>query len=945
MPTSIITQAGLNAAINAQQDGLQIAITSFQLSSTIPALPLSTSATAVPSPVVFTGTQSDLTYTVNTTNTALTITITLNQSIGPFAIGSIGWFLSNGTMFALTALDQLDYKTSTNTTSGQTIEGNIRSFLLTIDITNSPNIIDTTVIAPAYLSLPTLSNETFLPVSLGPYNAYLINDFTQTDISSIAIFNGTGWSQIRAIKNTSDSAVIFPGISALGFAEGSAIAWNGTEIVLYDPSTLDVYIGVMGQSDLVYRDGIFTISTGTPYTVGANYYCGTGANAGMLTANTPAVTTNNNEFLIVGYANTSNSLILNSQCSQFLAQLGSNYLIDNSNTVNTVSVIFDSVINTLPIGYTFSVLIKKTNSGAVTLQSNVINASLIDYQGNSISAGSIVAGSISMVIWNGTSFCLLNPYYAWRLGNPILQDVGVTNALSVSLIPAITSYTEIENTPFTLIPKNSNNAACTITINGLATIPIYQNNVNLNGGELIANNPYSVIIISNVMYITGSSAGTLNTAPATSNSQTITLGQTQNYSLSPKFNTPLFQTSATVLSNGIDTSASLFLDSTTTGGQRFSLFSNYNTNAWGLTNLTSNYTIISGSGQNVIFSGQVTSNGGFYLNSNSFFMLSGSSTVLNLITGASINTSTNNQITISTGTGAATFNATGILSNGTINATQDLIAQGTYLQVGYGGYAGFTNQSTASQVNSSVNIGPGSALSLVSTTYNLTLNNAVIATFTPTQNTIVQNTTFSENVTVSGSLQVTGVASAAAGTSGNQLVNYTQLVNGSLSPILNALGINNLLSFLTGGSNTVIYSDSGSNDFVVRTGPASTPTYTVFDSTGDLTVPGSIISNGNQVVTLADYISQFNPTGQPSEFILPNGLIIKVGQGVTFTTIVFPTAFPNKCMYVFPVLYQMPVSLTLSVDYVSASSFAAGSIGSSKLNPVASNIFYLAIGN
>src|SRR5882762_7002291 len=97
--TTVITRAGITAAINAGGQGALIDITYFKIGSALltPVLDTMTNVTGL----VYTGSSSQLAYRVIDENTTDYI-ITLDESIGNFDIGNIGLFLTDGTMFALT---------------------------------------------------------------------------------------------------------------------------------------------------------------------------------------------------------------------------------------------------------------------------------------------------------------------------------------------------------------------------------------------------------------------------------------------------------------------------------------------------------------------------------------------------------------------------------------------------------------------------------------------------------------------------------------------------------------------------------------------------------------------------------------------------------------------------------------------------------------------------
>ena len=333
--TTVITNSGESSAVTSGNMGAQIEITSFQIGTDL-ITPLAT-MNAV-SGLVYTGTASQITYTANASTATMTFYITLSEAVGNFYVGNIGLFLADGTMFTLTALAVAEYKTATNVSTSPPTTGNARIYAIPIALTNVQNLINVTALFANYASLPSVATEAQLPaINAAPYNAYLVNTLSETNVSSIAVNNGIEWLQLYGILNTSDSAVVIPGLATFFFVEGTAISWNGTTLVPWDPSlSTSVYVGVVGQNDLVYRNGVFTITNGNPYTVGATYYAGAVANSGVLTTVAPLSA---DPFLQVGYGLTTNSLVLNAQCSEQLYTFHAAFLAAASlfNTINSVT--------------------------------------------------------------------------------------------------------------------------------------------------------------------------------------------------------------------------------------------------------------------------------------------------------------------------------------------------------------------------------------------------------------------------------------------------------------------------------------------------------------------------------------------------------------------------------------------------------------------------------
>jgi len=105
-PIFVITQVGLNAVEVPPISGPWINIATFQLGSGYGYTP-GLSDTALHGTSLYTGTPYS--YSIDSSN-ALSIQLIVDESIGSFQFGEIGLYLSNGTLFALTAFDSLQEK-------------------------------------------------------------------------------------------------------------------------------------------------------------------------------------------------------------------------------------------------------------------------------------------------------------------------------------------------------------------------------------------------------------------------------------------------------------------------------------------------------------------------------------------------------------------------------------------------------------------------------------------------------------------------------------------------------------------------------------------------------------------------------------------------------------------------------------------------------------------
>lgn len=116
-----ITQAGLQAVNHAQTGGPDINITTVKLGSAFNYTPSSAQTTLTGS-LLYSG--PIFNYSVDSDN-QVNYTIYLDQTIGTFSFGEVGLYLADGTLFAITALTQLQEKVAV---AGST-PGNVVSFI------------------------------------------------------------------------------------------------------------------------------------------------------------------------------------------------------------------------------------------------------------------------------------------------------------------------------------------------------------------------------------------------------------------------------------------------------------------------------------------------------------------------------------------------------------------------------------------------------------------------------------------------------------------------------------------------------------------------------------------------------------------------------------------------------------------------------------------------
>lgn len=114
---------------------------------------------------------------------------------------------------------------------------------------------------------------------------------------------------------------------------------------------------------------------------------------------------------------------------------------------------------------------------------------------------------------------------AWD--NVMWLDTGAANSLAVAMVPACGAY--FNGMIVRLRAGNTNTAAASLSVNGLAAAGILQGGNGLTGGELVANWPYVLVYDSGSFHILGSGAGPVNVGAAKSGSHAVALNQFSQY--------------------------------------------------------------------------------------------------------------------------------------------------------------------------------------------------------------------------------------------------------------------------------------------------------------------------------------------------------------------------------------------------------------------------------
>lgn len=184
MSRTIITNAGIAAAVAAEARGMKIAIDRFKIGSyLIPENELNPSSTSVFNEVYDSGPNTNrLSVSVLSSNT-LIYRVRLDEQIGNFSIGNIGLFLTDGTLFSLTALPSVVEKR--RTLGSET--GNVLVFHIIIQINNISSVMNVSLNLIQDLQIPEVVSETNLPSpQLATSPIYYVRNFQNTNIPALA---------------------------------------------------------------------------------------------------------------------------------------------------------------------------------------------------------------------------------------------------------------------------------------------------------------------------------------------------------------------------------------------------------------------------------------------------------------------------------------------------------------------------------------------------------------------------------------------------------------------------------------------------------------------------------------------------------------------------------------------------------------------------------------
>jgi hypothetical protein len=285
--TSVITKAGISAAIRAGSGGALININHFKIGPTqivpdegMTDASLYTSANPIGG-VPYIGSPDSMAYRVIDENTTSYVII-LDEHMGDFTIGNVGLFLDDGTLFSITSYSF----TSLKRKSVGANPGNRRILTINIKYSNLATISNFTIQLLELLSLPEVPTEFDLPTAnLAPFNTYQVRGHTVSKIQTIAYTWNNRWhfGSERDLSGSGDTIIPLEGIAFDDFTdigEICAVNWDNNKYIVGDPDDkAHPPVGVRSGPYHVTTIGLYQ-DTRAEWIPGQKLYIGAGSDKG-----------------------------------------------------------------------------------------------------------------------------------------------------------------------------------------------------------------------------------------------------------------------------------------------------------------------------------------------------------------------------------------------------------------------------------------------------------------------------------------------------------------------------------------------------------------------------------------------------------------------------------------------------------------------------------------
>lgn len=191
---TVITTEGFKKIILAGTIGPQIQVTKVKIGSKI-IIPDSTMTDVAD--LVWEGDSTYIQYQV-LSDDSFCYEITLDESVGDFAVGNIGLFLEDGTMFSLTAFIAQEQKYKTGSSTG--IAGNRKVYQIPMQFSGASTNLNTTYLVADEASLPVVPSENVLPpTNSSNYSCYVVLNNTARNLPCLALRTIEGWSYVYGV--------------------------------------------------------------------------------------------------------------------------------------------------------------------------------------------------------------------------------------------------------------------------------------------------------------------------------------------------------------------------------------------------------------------------------------------------------------------------------------------------------------------------------------------------------------------------------------------------------------------------------------------------------------------------------------------------------------------------------------------------------------------------
>ena len=292
---TVVTDAGINACLQAGMTGPKIDITQVKIGSQI--IEVTPDMTDVYGEV-WSGGLDYINYQVQDSD-VFAFKITLDEAIGDFDCGNIGLFTADGTLFSITTMDKPERKIK----NAEDVVGNRKIFVIPIKLSGISQLINVSLLVPDEASIPFVQTQLDLPqVNLAAYSVYEIINHTEFNASALALRTPTKWIYIASGGSGGYS---FPATMFDDDTDyGSLVYYDSSTVTFKLADGLDDtkgYLGIRSEYNTIISSGTY-FNQDYHLTPGRYYYANGNANAGKLT------TTPNK--CPVGYAPTSNTIIV-----------------------------------------------------------------------------------------------------------------------------------------------------------------------------------------------------------------------------------------------------------------------------------------------------------------------------------------------------------------------------------------------------------------------------------------------------------------------------------------------------------------------------------------------------------------------------------------------------------------------------------------------------------